>query len=572
LIKLNKLNETNRTLRKYVVFFLSIIMGLTFIIVIALFLYGYYLPSVQLKTSLILENATILRSTIVQKQDNIVAISNNINSLLKSTISKKNKTELINNIIETSDDIEGVFILDKNKVLLDSYPQIENIRGIIHLSNLIHSINTNENGYFTRSQFDYILNRQVTYFIFEIEDSFVAVAHDIQVQNLIDDYRLGKDTYQTHIIDEHNRIVYSSEGNFVMYKSRILDEQQIPDEETSITLKVIENFEGLRFISLDLLIPKSKWTLRVTVPEHYIHGTFFSNTILPLSFIILAFASLFSSYRLIHSYIVLPLERLRRNLELVIQNKIQNIAPIESNIKILYDLNISFTLMNKAIREREKNLEEFACIASNVLQKPLHTIERALNSIEIELEDSLDKEPVKFIKYATDGSERMRVLIDDLLAYSKSGRIVLDQSVSLNAVLEDVLYILQYEIDDSQAKFEIANLPNVTGNYNSLLQVFQNMIANSIKFCDEMPEIKIWYEDNKIFIKDNGIGIESKYADTIFEAFKRLHDSEKYSGTGIGLTIVKKIVEKHGWNIQLSTNINSGTVFGTVFEIDIEKE
>ena len=173
----------------------------------------------------------------------------------------------------------------------------------------------------------------------------------------------------------------------------------------------------------------------------------------------------------------------------------------------------------------------------------------------------------EFIAYAVDGATRMRALIDDLLAYSRIGtRGQPFQPVDLNTVVARVLADLAGAIEDRDARIVVGPLPTVSADPSQLHQLFQNLIGNAIKFAgDATPRVEINAErreaDWVVSIKDNGIGIEEQYLERIFVLFQRLHTRADYPGTGIGLAICKKIVERHGGRIWVESKVGQGSTF-----------
>ena len=179
----------------------------------------------------------------------------------------------------------------------------------------------------------------------------------------------------------------------------------------------------------------------------------------------------------------------------------------------------------------------------------------------------LDAEADEFIDYAMDGVTRMRDLINDLLTYSRVGREERPaECVDSRVALDRALANLEAAIADRQALVAIGNLPTVMASSLQLTQVFQNLIGNGLKFCLETrPEIRIDAErrgrDWVFSIKDNGIGIDPQYRDRIFLIFQRLHKRDEYEGTGIGLAICKKIVERQGGRIWVDSEPGKGATF-----------
>jgi PAS domain S-box-containing protein len=211
-------------------------------------------------------------------------------------------------------------------------------------------------------------------------------------------------------------------------------------------------------------------------------------------------------------------------------------------------------------------LEKFAYVASHDLQEPLRTITSYLQLLKNRYEDKLDKDANDFINFASDGSSRMRNLIRSILEYSRINRIKPFEAVDCNKLVEEVLKNIELVIKETGTIVQSDKLPVVMGDQVLLSELFQNIISNAIKFKNgQPPEIKISCvkkEGYYLFsIKDNGIGIEEKYGEKIFEIFQRLHSIDKYPGTGMGLAICKKIVERHGGKIWMESELGKGTTF-----------
>ena len=211
-------------------------------------------------------------------------------------------------------------------------------------------------------------------------------------------------------------------------------------------------------------------------------------------------------------------------------------------------------------------LEQFAYVASHDLQEPLRMVTSYLQLIEKRYKDKLDQDANEFIQYAVDGSYRMRTLIQSLLEYSRINRAKPFEWFDLGVLLNDVLGNISELIKENNAIIKTSELPKIFGDYVLIDQLFQNLIANAIKFrSSQNPEITISVtsQNNEYLfsVKDNGIGIQKEYSDKIFVIFQRLHSKEKYAGTGIGLAICKKIVERHGGKIWVESEIGKGSTF-----------
>jgi len=214
-----------------------------------------------------------------------------------------------------------------------------------------------------------------------------------------------------------------------------------------------------------------------------------------------------------------------------------------------------------------RELEQFAYVASHDLQEPLRMIASYTQLIADRYRGKLDDKADRYIHYAVDGATRMQALIDDLLTFSRVGRQGLAlQNSDCNEAIEIACQNLENAIRETGAQVEHDRLPVIVADGRLLVQLFQNLISNSIKFRGtEAPHIQISAEKQKrewIFaVTDNGIGIAPEHAQSIFGIFKRLHTHDEYPGSGIGLSICKKIVEHHGGRIWVESAPGRGATF-----------
>lgn len=211
-------------------------------------------------------------------------------------------------------------------------------------------------------------------------------------------------------------------------------------------------------------------------------------------------------------------------------------------------------------------LNRFAYVTSHDLQEPLNLVANYVQLLEMRYGDRLDEDAREFINYAVEGVNHMQTLIDDLLDYSRVGGQQTTEMVDLNEVLSWVLRHLQERIQVNQAQVIYETLPMVKGNRMQLIQVFQNLLGNAIKFRGTkapLIQIQAIQKSNlwEFSVADNGIGLESKFGDRIFQVFQRLHTREEYPGTGIGLAICKKIVNQHGGEIWVNSIPGNGATF-----------
>ena len=219
------------------------------------------------------------------------------------------------------------------------------------------------------------------------------------------------------------------------------------------------------------------------------------------------------------------------------------------------------------LERSNEELQQFAYVASHDLQEPLRMIASYLQLLERRYQALFDETANEFIEFAIDGAKRMQSLLEALLAYSRVGtRGGPMVQVSTEKIVSAVQENLRFAIEDAHAQVSMGELPTLIGDEHQLLQIFQNLVGNALKYRgDKNPVININARSRNghwlFSIEDNGIGIPPKYQDRIFLIFQRLHTQEEYPGTGIGLAICKRIVERHGGKIWMESDGLSGTTF-----------
>jgi len=232
------------------------------------------------------------------------------------------------------------------------------------------------------------------------------------------------------------------------------------------------------------------------------------------------------------------------------------------------------SLLNTALEGRASELatsnhelERFAYVASHDLQEPLRMVSGFLQLLENKYNHQLDETAKKYINFAVEGAARMRILILDLLEFSRITTAKKDHTIiNLDELVHKTLHILQTRLDESQASVTVANFPVVFGDESQLMQLFQNLISNALKYRRDLkPMIELGFAEKndawEFFVKDNGMGIDAINFDKIFDIFQRLHSQSEYPGTGIGLAICKKIVELHQGKIWVESSKEKGSTF-----------
>ena len=222
--------------------------------------------------------------------------------------------------------------------------------------------------------------------------------------------------------------------------------------------------------------------------------------------------------------------------------------------------------ITEELKKSNKELEQFAYVASHDLQEPLRMVSAYAGLLEKRIDKKLDKDSREFLSYMKDGALRMQVLINDLLDYSRiSTKGKSFQTADLNTLMQHVLQNLKISIDEKQARVTFDKLPTLNVDESQIVRLFQNLIGNAIKYCHLIPEVHVAVSRNNgewtFTVSDNGIGINPKYQTRIFGIFQRLHGRDEYSGTGIGLAVCKKIVERHGGKLWVESEAEKGSVF-----------
>lgn len=291
-------------------------------------------------------------------------------------------------------------------------------------------------------------------------------------------------------------------------------------------------------------------------------------------------AAFFIAARLVN-----PIDRLIRAAELFSRGQFDSRVSIESTDEIGV-LGETFNVMASSLqiandelestvetrtadlKRSNQDLEQFAYVASHDLQEPLRMVSSYTQLLSRRYSGQLDSDADDFIGFAVDGAKRMQSLINDLLTYSRAGRQDgTYENVDVRDVVEEALQNLGSRIEVAGSKVTYGDLPTLVADRQQLISVFQNLISNSIKYRSASRDSRITVTAERqaqawsFSIEDNGIGIDTAFTDRIFTIFQRLHGREEYQGTGIGLAVVKKIVERAGGRIRMESEVGEGSTF-----------
>jgi signal transduction histidine kinase len=257
------------------------------------------------------------------------------------------------------------------------------------------------------------------------------------------------------------------------------------------------------------------------------------------------------------------------------QMRLQN--QLEHEIQDRKDAEEALAARAEDLTRSNLELERFAYVASHDLKEPLRMVASYVQLLERRYEHRLDDKGKEYISTAVDGANRMQTLIDDLLAYSKAGHgAERFKRHDLEDVVATVKTDLSVAIQSSGAQIRHDPMPSLVVDPSLIGQLFQNLVANALKFRSaDSPEVYLSAKEQEstwlFSVKDNGIGIDSEYREKVFQVFERLHTREKYSGTGVGLSICKKIVERHGGSIWIESEPGEGTTFLFTLSKNIEE-
>ena len=347
------------------------------------------------------------------------------------------------------------------------------------------------------------------------------------------------------------------------------------------------NYRGKDILTVTRYIRQMDWGLTVNIDQDEVYKPLYEleNTLFILSLFTSLVIILFSVY--IGDLITKPILYVTSVAMKISKGDLKEGVKINSNdeigmmanainemtenlIKVNEDLIVNNESLEKEIIERRKvetELEKFAYVSNHDLQEPLRTITSYTQLLERRYKDKLDDKAIEYINSIVAASKRMKNLIEDLLTYSKINHEYQDfKSVDLNNIVSHVIDSLGTSINENNVVINYKKLPVIKANYLLMIQLFQNIICNAIKYKNNnnsIIDISVeQLESMWLFsISDNGIGIESKYIDKIFVVFQRLHTRDKYEGTGIGLTICKKIVDIHKGKIWIKSELGIGSTF-----------
>ncbi|MFT5469474.1 MAG: signal transduction histidine kinase [Verrucomicrobiales bacterium] len=279
-----------------------------------------------------------------------------------------------------------------------------------------------------------------------------------------------------------------------------------------------------------------------------------------------------------------PIEALMAATRKFAEGELHEDIPVVSHDQ-LGELTESFNSMRATIEEKEEailrsneELQRFAYIASHDLQAPLRAVSGFVQLLQRTHADRLDERGVDWINRTVQATSRMQSLIDNLLSFSRvDSQAKPFAKIEIKKAVDDALQMLQNPIAESGAEIEVGQLPELQADRSQLAQLFQNLISNGLKYQSEgvKPRVEISAEDKgkvwEFVVRDNGIGIAEEHRERIFEVFRRLHSTSQYAGTGIGLAVCRRVVERHRGRIWVESNVDGGSDFRFTISANLQQ-
>lgn len=371
--------------------------------------------------------------------------------------------------------------------------------------------------------------------------------------------QLLKEKYELNAYENNISISYRSSENSLdkrfVYAFKLLG----LDENWNHTTSTEVHYDNLKpgkykFVCKPSLTVNDDMTSRpieININPKFIH----SNTFKILVLTGIGFFFLIPLYFSYHS-------RKQNILASLIQKKS---SEVEEKMKLL-------ELSNSRLVSSNKELEQFAYIASHDLQEPINTIKGFSEILKTKFEKDTDPDAIKMLDIISSSSTRMKSLVQDLLVFSRIGKEMQRSMIDMNALIEDITNDMTERIKSNKAQIRCDNLPYILGYKVELRSLFQNLLSNAMKFQKEgvLPVVVISAKEIdtgfEFSVKDNGIGIGNKHKERIFEIFQRLHNKDEYEGTGIGLAHCKKIVNLHNGTIWVESELGKGCNFKFTIE------
>lgn len=406
------------------------------------------------------------------------------------------------------------------------------------------------------------------------------------IDQLMRQFQSG-DSGESYLMDRNGYLITESRfaGEWKILEFKLKSDILERAKQGVQSISTYESYRGKQVFGTYQLVNNGKWITINEIERDEVYRSFNQQLMVMIIIICIVLTFGFIVMLRISFHIEYPVHHLLRGVQRLKQGdyhyKIDysgmKSAPVEL-LQLCEAFNqMSLNIENNELelkRQKEElassnaELEQFAYVASHDLQEPLRMVASYVQLLAKRYQGKLDQDADDFIHYAVDGSQRMQNLINDLLVFSRVGTKGKElKPVDFEVVLQHVLTNLQHAIQESNSLVTHDPMPTLMADSTQMVQLFQNLVGNAIKFRDDkrapVIHIGIKQQGNEwlFTVHDNGIGFDPKYRDRIFLIFQRLHNKTKYQGTGIGLSICKKIVERHGGKIWVESEAGSSTTF-----------
>lgn len=395
-----------------------------------------------------------------------------------------------------------------------------------------------------------------------------AYVFDISLENIaLTDFSSISNKRHWLMYNDYNEVILSSEDKIVYDLVVAKKEESIDVNGTDLTYEHIE-VDKEPYVAVRSIhnIYNAVFYTEVRMTREAFYSQDYSYYILIAVIITLyVLAMLYILIRL-RKYILKPIDKLTNRMKV----KELDSVGLDAEDMYIYEvghLNAQYEQMMQTIYHKEQNLKEFVYVASHDLQEPLRVITNYIRILEMETGDTLTGDNKKYFNYVSQGARRMKSLIEELLVYSRTTeKELVKKELDLVEAVNVMKQLLYMQIEEKKGQLSIIGSGKVMADPYGLEMLLQNLMSNSIKFTEEKPDIVITISDEMIQISDKGIGIDEAYFETILKPFSRLHDREVYKGTGIGMAIVQKVVERHGWQLMIESELGIGTTMTVKFK------
>lgn len=471
------------------------------------------------------------------------------------------KRMLLSNFVATDSSINSFFEMDRNGRILRTYPNQPLLNGTIHPA------------WKTRRT----LQDRVTIsnpFKDDINGAFVLylMPQVAQDTNLVMAFSVDLNRYLEHLKEREIRLfIYN--GNQLLLKSSedmtnqgigpIIDEYQYRFDSYTVNLKETV-YLGKGAVFEELIMEINRWTLIALTDKDNIFGS--QRLILIVGMlIIIVLGGVYSIFTIgLNRQLVKPLKILSDyflHYEINADTYKIEMEATETSLTEFEALYAGIKALNLEIINTYHDLYEFSTIAAHDLREPLRTIISYLEILKNEYFNDIPEDGMRYIEHIFNATKRSQNLIDALLTYATLKRSLVLETFEMGLCVNQVLENLQSSIVEKEAQIMIGPLPKIVADKSFFERLMQNLISNSLKYGHQKVAIEISMTEQDLIIKDTGIGFDPQYSELIFMPFKRLHTSDAYSGTGIGLAMVARIADRQKWDLSVASEIGKGTTF-----------